>query len=108
MLPKLSAVAALALAHPCAPSVVQGTIVSIAKAKSGLHALALRDSWAAAARFVPESPGRRDRARDRANCRSALRCRSWSDAGEQRYALLSAPIDGSAAARGDRSVSEAA
>jgi type IV secretion system protein VirB1 len=54
--PVLSVVAALALAHQCAPGVAPDTIVSIADAKSGLYALAVHDN-ASGTRHAPDTPG---------------------------------------------------
>ena len=56
MPPVLSVVAALALAHQCAPSVAPDTTVSIAKAESGLNALAVHDNTSGA-RYAPDTPG---------------------------------------------------
>ena len=56
MHPVLSVVAALALAHQCAPGVAPDTIVSIAKAESGLYALAVLDNTSGT-RHAPDTPG---------------------------------------------------
>jgi type IV secretion system protein VirB1 len=46
MSPALSIVAALALAHQCAPAVAPETVVGVARTESGLHPLAVRDNTA--------------------------------------------------------------
>jgi type IV secretion system protein VirB1 len=52
----LSVVAALALAHQCAPDIAPQTIASIAKAESGLDALAVHDNTSGA-EYTPEALG---------------------------------------------------
>jgi hypothetical protein len=63
MLPILSVVAALALAHQCTPGAAPDTIVSTAKARSGLSALAAHDDMSGRVthriRMVPRSRSRR-------------------------------------------------
>jgi type IV secretion system protein VirB1 len=55
MSPALSVVAALALAHQCAPDVAPETIVGIAKTESGLDALSVHDNTSGA-RYAPPTP----------------------------------------------------
>jgi len=55
MSPALSVVAALALAHQCAPDVAPETIVGIAKTESGLHVLSVHDNTSGA-RYAPQTP----------------------------------------------------
>ena len=55
MSPALSVVAALALAHQCAPDVAPETIVGIAKTESGLNVLSVHDNTSGA-RYAPPTP----------------------------------------------------
>src|SRR5690349_15604018 len=50
----LSVVAALALAHQCAPGVAPETVISIAKTESGLNPLAIHDN-ASGQSYAPDS-----------------------------------------------------